>query len=180
MSRQQQPDFWSLVTSSPKRKYTFQVRVGELPAFLCYSAQKPEISIASVKVNFLNHEFKYPGRVTYNEIELKYYDTEDLEGSTAKLIYRMLMDSGYRRPESPSELQTISKRKVVQPLNSKSGEMKIEHINAEGDVIETWRLKNAWFSKIAFDSVDYSSDDPVSISMTIVYDYPIMEGIPNK
>jgi hypothetical protein len=171
------PEFWSNVTSAPKRKYAFQVYVGNLPAFLCYSATKPTITIGTVKVNFLNHEFKHPGRISYNDIELKYYDTEDVEGSTAKLIYKMLLDSGYTRPETERNLTTIAKRRVVAPLSGENGSMRIVHIDADGNPLETWTLKNGWFSEVSFDNVDYASDEPVSITMKVVYDYPILDGV---
>jgi len=174
------PSFWKELSSAPKRKYMFQVYAGDLPPFLCHGMKKPTFNVGTAKVNFLNHEFKYPGRVTYDDIELKYYDTQGDAlggGATAKLIYRMLLNSGYVRPESALDLKTISKRKAVQPLSggtpsSSSGGFLLVHIDEEGTPIETWKLVNAWINKVDFGDGDFSSDDATSLTLSIVYDYP--------
>ena len=44
-----------------------------------------------------------------------------------------------------------------------------------GDVVEEWTLKGAWIQTAAFNDLDFSSSDPVEISVTLRYDYAILE-----
>jgi hypothetical protein len=44
-----------------------------------------------------------------------------------------------------------------------------------GDKVEQWKIVGAWISSAEFGDVDWSSNDPVMISLTITYDYAILE-----
>jgi hypothetical protein len=44
-----------------------------------------------------------------------------------------------------------------------------------GDKVEQWKIVGAWISSAEFGDVDWSSNDPVMISLTLTYDYAILE-----
>jgi len=45
-----------------------------------------------------------------------------------------------------------------------------------GDKVEEWTLKGAFISEAAFGSLDWANtSDPVEISLTLSYDYAILE-----
>ena len=44
-----------------------------------------------------------------------------------------------------------------------------------GDKIEQWTLKGAFINNAVFNDLDWSSNDPAEISLTLSYDYAILE-----
>jgi hypothetical protein len=44
-----------------------------------------------------------------------------------------------------------------------------------GDKIEQWTLKGAFISQANFGDLDFSSNDPATITLTLTYDYAILE-----
>jgi hypothetical protein len=83
---------------------------------------------------------------------------------------KKLIASGYNYPSGNSpqnNLSTVSKDQVTSAL----GEVRMEQLNHAGQVIETWVLKNAWFSKIDFGQLEYDSDEVITIEMTLNFDW---------
>lgn len=169
--------FWGSKNSEPKRKYTFQIHILGIPPFTCKTADKPKWTLGEAKVSYLNHDFKYPGRITWEDLKVTFYDPQNPD--VTKALFEILKKAGYFYPDSPSQLQTVSKRRAVDA----TGDIRLSQLNHEGQVIETWVLKNAWFKTNNYGSYDYSSDDAMEIETTITYDWAELEGstlvIPN-
>jgi hypothetical protein len=163
--------FWSAVESQPKRQFTFVVDFGDLPRFVVASAKKPSLTVEMAEVSYLNHTFKYPGRVKWQDISMTFYDP--INPDVAKTLYKQLKDSGYFWPSSPDLLQTVSKEAVTTAI----GEVKITQLDHAGTGVETWTLKNAWFSALNFGSLDYKSNEVITIEMTLVYDWAEISGV---
>jgi hypothetical protein len=162
-------DFWSKTTSEPKRQYTYQVHFGDFEPFLVKSAKKPSFSLGEATTSYLNHTFKYPGRITWDELSITFYDHADKDNAARDLM-KKLIASGYNYPSGNSpqnNLSTVSKDQVTSAL----GEVRMEQLNHAGQVIETWVLKNAWFSKIDFGQLEYDSDEVITIEMTLNFDW---------
>ena len=44
-----------------------------------------------------------------------------------------------------------------------------------GDVVEEWILKGTWIQDATFGDFDFASNDPAEITLTLRYDYAILE-----
>ena len=44
-----------------------------------------------------------------------------------------------------------------------------------GDIVEEWKLKGAFVSAIGGGSLDWGTGDPVDMTITITYDYAVLE-----
>ena len=71
-------------------------------------------------------------------------------------------------------------KKVARPSIT-FGEVTLDHINVKrkikgpvGDIVEEWILKGAYVQSANFGDMDWSSDSPANISLTIVMDYAIL------
>ena len=51
----------------------------------------------------------------------------------------------------------------------------IDILGPVGDKVESWKLKGAWIQAATFNDLDFASSDPVEISVTLRYDYAILE-----
>ena len=167
---------WASAGIEPKRKFKFILVLGDVPAWVVRTAGRPNINVSEgAKHNFLGHEFKFPGRVTWDNIEVTLVDPIDFEAS--RRLLGIITEAGYRSPSSwagdnENHRFSISKRNFVQ---GNLGTIQIQALNAEGVIAETWTLNNAWISKVSHDDLDYGSEDLLNVSINIVYDWADLE-----
>ena len=168
--------FWSEKSVEPKRKFRWLLYWTGVPQFVIKSVKKPSYSVATTPHQFLNYEFNYPGRVTWNEITITLVDP--VQPDSTKSLYKILENSGYVIPSSYNEATaaTISKAGMVDALGT---EIKLSQLDADGvNAIETWVIKNPLITSVDFDQLDYSADDLLNITVTIKYDYATIEALP--
>ena len=159
--------FWSNVNTDPKRRFRFVLAMGQVPIWTVKTATKPKANISTVEHQFINHTFKYPGRVTWDNITVTLVDPIDPD--LARSFIDILRKSGYQYPTTPNARGSISKEKsVIDGL----GGISIQQIDADGTPIETWALKNPWIVSIDFGgNLDYAADEMNEISVEIAYDW---------
>ena len=169
--------FWTTVngdTSDPKRGFRWQISfdnltdVGDSVVWFAKKVSKPNFSITESKHSFLNHNFYWPGRVEWQEIELTLVDpvSPDAVAKTNQIIAAM----GYRIPDGTmgnDDLSSMSKGKSQGAL----GAVTISQLNAEGEPIEIWTLKQAWLKTVKFGELSYEDDNLVEISLGMRYDW---------
>jgi hypothetical protein len=159
----------------PKRKFKFTVQIGDLGdngvVWYAKTVDKPKMTISGDATHkFLGHTFKFPGSVTWEDINITLVDPADGTHDAAKRLLELVQGSGYKFPDAPSVLETISKPKSVASL----GSIVITQIDAAGNGIEQWTLHNPFIKSVEFDGLDYSSDDLSEVTLGIVYDWAEM------
>ena len=153
--------FWSNVNTDPKRNFRFTLNIGNIPVWTVKSVSKPKANVATIEHSFINHVFKYPGRVTWDNLSVTLVDPVDPD--LAFTLLESLRRSGYQYPTTENVRGSISKEQAVQDgLQSISLSM----IDNLGNPIETWALKNPWIV-----TLDYTSDDMSNIAVEIAYDW---------
>lgn len=177
----------------PKRKFRFLVNFSELSnlTFMAKSAAKPSYEMGSQEHNVLNHVFKFPGIVKWNDIDVTFIDAVD--PNVGSKFYSALVASGYIPPVNEAALTT-----GVTKVNTHStiGEVKIKQLDGGGvillpgqdpsdaaldttRVVDEWTLKNAFIKSVKFgDGLDYTSEDLVDISVSLTYDYATYSAVP--
>jgi|9_EtaG_2_1085328.scaffolds.fasta_scaffold15803_2 hypothetical protein len=159
-------------TKDPKRKYRFKISINSLNDNGCVwwakTVAKPSFEITESEHTFLTHKFYYPGRISWNEIEMTLVDPVS-PGAVANLN-AMIRAQGYAVPSedlSGTSFETMSKGKGANAL----GAVLIQQLDAAGDVIETWELKNPFIKGVKYGDLDYTSDDLLEISLSLRYDW---------
>ena len=164
--------------TNPKRAFRFKITIGAFSdtaigsdlgtnvVFWAKTADKPTYTLGETTHNYLNHTFKFPGRVTWNDISITMVDPGGEKG-VAFALTKILNQSGYVVPTDASQFQTISKTKAVGGL----GEVLCQQLDDEGAVLESWTLNNSFIADVKFGNLDYGSDDLTEYSMTIRYDW---------
>ena len=66
--------FWSNVNTDPKRNFRFTLNIGNIPVWTVKSVNKPKANVAMIEHSFINHVFKYPGRVTWDNLSITLVD----------------------------------------------------------------------------------------------------------
>ena len=171
MANQGEGIFWGDTASDPKRGYRFFLYVGGIPVWVVKTVTKPSVEINTITHTYLNHEFRFPGRVVWNG-EITATLADPLAPDLAKTLIDTVRASGYQYPDQPGAIVTTSKAKALAALG---GGVVIAQIDPEGRPVEEWTLKNAWISSVSFgDTLDYTSDEATELSITIKYDWAEM------
>lgn len=175
--------FWgadlSATDGDPKRKFRWKVAFGGISEgnnlqvggtggilWFAKTVTKPEVTVGDVEHKFIGHTFKFPGSVTWNDIEVTLVDPASPDAS--KQTLDLLHGAGYRTPDTAEDaLNTISKGGATEAL----GTFTIFQLDSNGNTIERWDLHNPFITKVGFGDLDYGSDDLSEISLTIKYDW---------
>jgi len=164
--------FWKSAKQEPKRAYRWYISftAGTFPD-LMYAAKrvdKPSISVSEAEHTYLNHKYYYPGRVDWSEVSVSFVDVVGGDGA-ADAFLNALNSAGYVIPSAASADQLVTLGKSS--MHDQIGDVVIRQVNANGDEIEAWTLKNAWFKTIKVGSLDYGSEELLSCDVSIRYDY---------
>lgn len=174
--------FWSVPELEPKRQFQFLFTIpaitGEdnIETYLVKSVSKPSVTIGTgTNINYLQHTFKYPGRLTWGDIDVTLLDTIRVDDTSSRLS-RIIRKSGYVIPDTATNAEySFSKKGATNALNKP----RITQIDA-GDPakgiapkpVEEWTLWNAWVKTVNFGGgLDYSNDSIVNVTLGITYDW---------
>lgn len=172
--------FWgdnlSANDGDPKRKFRWKVQFGSQGVaagdsngvvWYAKTVNRPEITVGDTDHKFYGHTFKFPGSVSWNDIEVELVDP--VSPDAAKQTLDIFHKAGYRfaGENYTSSLMSMTKGTAVAALKP----FIITLLGADGKPLEKWELHNPFLSKIGFDQLDYGSDDLTTISLTVKYDW---------
>ena len=168
--------FWADSTLEPKRKHRWLLTIQGIPAFVVKMVKKPTININKVTHEYYGHSFYYPGKTSWDPIDITLVDPVDPDVSD-RVLNTVLKRSGYLPPDEKVGDQpfTMSKAESVKALGyqitlQQMGPGAVVDVNP-GSPIETWTLHNPWIIKAAFGDLDYASDGMVDITLSVSYDF---------
>ena len=176
--------FWSSHLMEPKRNYRFKMYVGSMDHIHVKTTARPNWEIGIAEHDYLNHKFKFPGKVTFNDVEVTY--VEEITNDAMSKLLDILSDSGYSWTKegtviSRLDLNTISKRRAVDALNGGTGKgVLLAEIDSEGREICHYTLHNAWISQVTPSEASYESEELQELTLRITYDYAIIDTNPNS
>ena len=174
--------FWSTnfgntdeLLKDPKRNFRFYINIQGIStenggAMVWYAKQvnKPTFTLAEATHEYLNHTYYYPGKITWNNIEMTMVDPGGDPDVTATLA-GILVGAGYNLPDTPDsgKLTSMSKQKAAGAL----GQVKITQVDAEGQMVEEWTLWNAFATEVDFGgTLAYGNDELTEIKLKLRYD----------
>lgn len=150
----------------PKIKYRFRVSMqnfGPAGAALNLTRQvescgRPTLSHESTALHSYNNIMYIPNKPTWDTVEIKVRD--DITNSVSGLVGAQLQ----------KQMNHFDQTSAVAGINFKFT-TQIEVLDGGNvGVLENWYLEGCYLERAAYDSHDYTSNDPVSITLTIRYD----------
>ena len=145
----------------PKLKNRYVMNLNGLPAYLVKTMARPSITFEEVELHHINVKRYVHGKATWEPIEVTLYD-----------------------PVVPSAAQGVMEwiRLHHESVTGRDGysdfykkDITFNVLGPVGDVVEEWLLKGAFIQAANFNDLDYTSSDPVDISLTLRYDYAILQ-----
>ncbi len=184
--------FFSPATAGfqPKRKFRFVVDFANFQndtTYMVTKCGKPNFELTGpTEHRVLNHTFKFPGIVKWNDIEMELIDA--IDPNVGSKFYNVLRNMGYIQPTTLDNLHSgITKVSAQNAM----GLIRIMHLDAgfvnttaptdasnPGTAVpsnvryyEEWVLHNAYLKSVNWGDLAYDSEDLMSISVGITYDY---------
>jgi len=154
----------------PKRQYRWVLRVASIPAYVIKKVSKPSFTVTESEHKYLNHTYYYPGRVTWNTVEITLADP--VQPDIASTVANIIKNSGYTPALDETQVSTISKQGAV---NSLGNQIEIVQLDADGNAVETWKLINPWIKDVKFGDLDYEGDEMIDVTIEIRYDWATLE-----
>ena len=145
----------------PKMQNRFIMQIGGIDAFLIKTAARPTFTSEVVELDHINVKRKIKGKSTWDDVSITLYDPIVPSGA------QMVMDWIRTSHES------LTGRDGYAAFYKK--DLNIFLLGPVGDKIEQWTLKGAWISQATFGELDWASNDPLSIELTLSIDYAILE-----
>ena len=145
----------------PKLKNRFVMSVDGIPAYLIKTTARPSITFDEVELNHLNVKRFVKGKATWEPVEMTLYDPVVPSAAQAVMEWVRL---GHESVTGRDGYSDFYKKDVL-----------IKVLGPVGDVVEQWTLKGAFITSANFNDLDFSSSDPAEISVTLRYDYAILE-----
>lgn len=156
----------------PKPKFRFRVRVvnfgptagGIELTQQVQSVGRPTVASSPVEVHSYNSIGYYAGKAVWNSVSLIVRD--DVTNSVSRLV-------GHQEQKQMNHFQQTT---ALAGGNYKF-QMFIETLDGGDDgVLEAWFLEGCFLENIEYDTFEYSSSDPMQITMTVRYDNATQEG----
>tara|TARA_B100002019_G_C20946974_1_gene439637 strand:- start:123 stop:632 length:510 start_codon:yes stop_codon:yes gene_type:complete len=149
--------FWSSSTLEPLRKFRFTVQIGsDSDVWWAKSVTQPSPDVSITEFTLVNHKIKYPGIVTWNDIDINIVDI----GGKGKAFYDNLRSFGYNFAGGDG----------LKKIQYKKDQIVINKLKGDGSIAEKWTLDNAFIKSIKYSDLDYSVDDLVEVTLTVAYD----------
>lgn len=151
-----------------KRKYRWMFFIDKVcgtgsPCLPLNKAARPSLSFKEMDATHLTETVYFPSRPEWKPINITLYDI---------------------KKDSNPVIEWVKKTYKVNEKNSlwspscggfKINKCSIELYDGTGEVVEKWILEGVWPNNIEFGELDYSSNDAVTVDLTLRYDRAYVE-----
>ena len=137
------------------------MEINGIESYIIKTASRPTFTSEIVELDHINVKRKIKGKSNWDDINITLYD-----------------------PIVPSGAQQVMEwvRSSHESLTGRDGyaafykkDITFYLLGPVGDKVEQWTLKGAFISSANFGELDWASNDPLSIELTLTYDYAILE-----
>ena len=144
----------------PKLQNRFLMNIDGIDSYLIKKIDRPQISHQEVVLDHINIKRKIKGKANWENITCELYDPVTPSGAQAVMEWVRLSH------------ESVTGRDGYSDFYKK--DINIRTLGPVGDVVEEWILKGAYCQNATFGDMDWSSETPANIGITIVMDYAIL------
>jgi len=146
----------------PKRAYRWVLGIDrrDLDAFTAKSWARPSFQLETITIDYINDKRFLAGKMTPQTITLTLYD-----------------------PIAPSEAQKVQEWLDLhhEQITGRQGyaqiykkELFLKMLDPAGVVVETWQLQGTFITSVNYGTLDYATNDPMTVELTLQYDKAIL------
>jgi hypothetical protein len=145
----------------PKLGNRFIMEINGIESYIIKTASRPTFTSEIVELDHINVKRKIKGKSTWDDITISLYDP--IVPSGAQQVMEWIRSSH----------ESLTGRDGYAAFYKK--DINFFLLGPVGDKIEQWTLKGAFITSANFGELDWAANDPLSIELTLTYDYAILE-----
>ena len=145
----------------PKLKNRFIMQIDGIPAYMIKTDNRPQITFDEVTMEHMNVTRYVKGKGRWQTLQCTLYDP--IVPSAAQAVMEWV-GLGHESVTGRDGYSDFYKKDVT-----------FHVLGPVGDVVEEWTLKGAFIQDATFGDLDFASSDPVEITLTLRYDYAILQ-----
>ena len=146
----------------PKQANRFILYMDGIPSFMIKAISAVTLQQGVVTLNHINVERKVKGKSMWQNVTMTLFDPITPSGAQAVMEWVRLHHESVTGRDGYSDFY----KKDIQCYL----------LGPVGDKIEQWTMKGAFINNAVFNDLDWSNaTDPVEITLTLSYDYAILE-----
>ena len=145
----------------PKLKNRFIMQIDGINAYLIKSMNRPTLESDEVVLEHMNVTRYVKGKSRWQPLDIMLYDP--IVPSAAQQVIEWVR----------LHHESVTGRDGYSDFYKK--DITFNLLGPVGDVVEEWTLKGAFIQDATFGDLDFASSDPVEITLTLRYDYAILQ-----
>ena len=145
----------------PKVKNRFIMYIEGIPAYLIRAMARPQIEFEEIVLDHINVKRYVKGKAAWQPIDITLYDPIVPSGAQAVLEWIRL---GHESVTGRDGYSDFYKKDVT-----------FNMLGPVGDIVEEWTLKGCYIENANFGTLDYSVSEAADITLTLKYDYAILQ-----
>ena len=145
----------------PKTKNRFVFNIDGIPAYTIKAANRPKITFEEIALSHMNVKRYIKGRGEWQTLDITLYDP--IVPSAAQAVMEWVRLSH----------ESVTGRDGYSDFYKKA--VNCQLLGPVGDIVEEWTLKGAFITSANFGALSFDASDPVDITVTLRYDYAILQ-----
>ena len=145
----------------PKVQNRFIMEIDGIPAYMIKTAQRPQIQFDEVVLEHMNVTRYVKGKGKWQPLQITLYDPVVPSAAQAVMEWVRLHHESVTGRDGYSDFY---KKDVT-----------FNVLGPVGDKIEEWTLKGTYIADAQFGDLNFASSDPVEITLSLRYDYAILQ-----
>ena len=145
----------------PKLSNRFIMEIDGIPAYLVKTTGRPNITLNEVALDHINVKRYVQGKAEWQQLTVTLYDPIVPSGAQSVMEWVRLHHESVTGRDGYSDFY---KKDIT-----------FNVLGPVGDKVEEWTLKGAFIQAATFSDMDYSATNVSDISLTLRYDYAILQ-----
>ena len=145
----------------PKIKNRFIMYIEGVPAYLIKATARPQITFEEIALDHINVKRYVKGKGDWQNLNITLYDPIVPSGAQAVMEWVRL------------HKESVTGRDGYSDFYKKDVTFNV--LGPVGDKVEEWTLKGAMIQSANFGDMDWSVSEPADITLTLRYDYAILQ-----
>ena len=145
----------------PKLKNRFIMYIEGVPAYIIKSGNRPTLNFESITLDHINVKRYVKGKGEWQPLDIMLYDPIVPSGAQSVMEWVRLSHESVTGRDGYSDFY---KKDVT-----------FNMLGPVGDKVEEWTLKGAYIQTANFGTIDWSVNEPADITLTLQYDYAILQ-----
>lgn len=145
----------------PKQQNRFVMYMDGFPSYIVKGVSGISVSQETVELNHINLKRYVKGKTTWGTIDFTLHDPITPSGAQAVMEWVRLHH------------ESVTGRNGYSDFYKK--DLTFNVLGPVGDKVEEWTLKGAYVQSTAKGSLDWSTDSALMLSITVAYDYAILQ-----